>query len=78
MTKADELSAFLDSLGRLPNGFARGSYGGSAYGVTIDRSTGCTKLFARELGGREIDSFNLYRTRRVRFICDRAKCLRPR
>ncbi|WP_245477834.1 MULTISPECIES: hypothetical protein [unclassified Mesorhizobium] len=62
MTKADELSAFLDSLGRFPNGFARGSYRGSAYGVTIERSTGCTKLFARELGGREIVSFNLYRT----------------
>lgn len=62
MTKADELSAFLDSLGRLPNGFARGSYGGSAYGVTIDRSTGCTRLFARELGGRDIVSFNLYHT----------------
>ena len=61
-TKADDLSAFLDGLRKLPNGFARGSYCGSAYGVTIDRSTGCTKLFARELGGRDIVSFNLYRT----------------
>ena len=35
-----------------------------AMGVTIDRSTdlGWTKLFARELGGRDIVSFNLYRT----------------
>lgn len=62
MTKPDEFSAFLDRLGRLPNGFSRGIYGGSPYGVTIDRSTGWTKLFARELGGREIVSFNLYRT----------------
>lgn len=64
MITTDELSAFLDSLGRLPNGFARGSYGGSRYGVIIDRSTalGWTKLFARELGGSDIVSFNLYRT----------------
>ena len=61
-TKADEFSAFLDRLGRLPTGFSRGNYGGTPYGVTIDRSTGWTKLFARELGGREIISFNLYRT----------------
>jgi hypothetical protein len=62
MTKADEFSAFLDRLGKLPNGFSRGIYGGSPYGVIIDRSTSRTKLFARELGGREIVSFNLYRT----------------
>jgi hypothetical protein len=62
MTKSDELSAFLDRLARLPNGFSRGIYGGSPYGVTIDSSTGWTKLFARELGGREILSFNLYHT----------------
>jgi hypothetical protein len=64
MTTTDQLSAFLDSLGRLPNGFARGSYGGSPYGVTVDRSAslGWTKLFARELGGSDIVSFNLYRT----------------
>jgi hypothetical protein len=61
-TKADEFSAFLDRLGRLPTGFSRGIYRGSPYGVTIDRSTGWTKLFARELGGREIFSFNLYCT----------------
>ena len=64
MITTDELSGFLDSLRSLPNGFARGSYGGSRYGVTIDRSTdlGWTKLFARELGGSDIVSFNLYRT----------------
>jgi hypothetical protein len=63
-TTTDELSAFLDSLGRLPNGFVRGSYGGSPYGVTVDRSAslGRAKLFAHELGGRDIVSFNLYRT----------------
>jgi hypothetical protein len=66
MTTTAELSAFLDSLGRLPNGFAWGSYGGSPYGVTVDRSAslGWTKLFARELGGTDIVSFNLYRTPR--------------
>jgi hypothetical protein len=64
MTTTDQLSAFLDSLGRLPIGFVRGSYGGSPYGVTVDRSAslGCTKLFARELAGSDIVSFNLYRT----------------
>jgi hypothetical protein len=64
MNTTDKLSAFLDSLERLPNGFARGSYRGSAYGVTVDRSAGLgwTKLFARELGGSDIVSFNLYRT----------------
>lgn len=60
----DDLRAFLDSLARLPDGFSQGGYGGATYGVTVVRSAaqGRTTLFARELGGGDIVSFNLYRT----------------
>jgi len=59
----DNLTRFLHHLEALPAGFTRGTYKGAMYGVSIDKSmAGLTKLFARELGGADIVSFNLYST----------------
>lgn len=55
-------STFDVALGRLPTGYLKGSFSGRTYGVTITRSKDGkrTSLFARELGGQDIVSFNLY------------------
>lgn len=50
------------ALARLPTGYLRGSFMGRTYGVTVTRSEDGkrTSLFAEELGGQDIVSFNLY------------------
>lgn len=53
---------FNVALARLPTGYLRGSFMGRPYGVTVTRSEDGkrTSLFAEELGGQDIVSFNLY------------------
>lgn len=55
--------AFETALSKLATGFSTGRYRGLRYGVTIARSADARRvsLFARELGGNDIVSFNLYR-----------------
>lgn len=55
--------AFDAALSRLPLGFSTGRYDGLRYGVTVARSVDGRRisLFARELGGNDVVSFNLYR-----------------
>lgn len=54
---------FEEALERLPEGYSEGVYDGRRYGVTIRRSEDSrrTSLFARELAGTDLISFNLYR-----------------
>ena len=56
-------SAFEAALSKLSAGFSTGRYLGLRYGVTIARSADARRvsLFARDLGGTDIVSFNLYR-----------------
>lgn len=55
--------AFHAALARLPDGFSTGHFQEVRYGVTITRSTDARRisLFARDLGGNDVVSFNLYR-----------------
>ena len=54
--------AFEAALSKLATGFSTGRYLGLRYGVTLARSADARRvsLFARELGGNDIVSFNLY------------------
>ena len=54
---------FEAALDLLPTGYSMGWFLGRKYGVTVTRSADGkrVKLFARELGGQDIVSFNLYR-----------------
>ena len=54
---------FETALGALPEGYSEGVYKGRWYGVSFRRSNDgrCDSLFARELAGTDIVSFNLYR-----------------
>lgn len=47
----------------LPEGYSEGAYEGRRFGVTVRRSEDGRRnsLFARELAGNDIVSFNLYR-----------------
>lgn len=56
------ISTFDAALARLPTGYLKGSFMGRTYGVTVTRSEDGkrTSLFAEELGGQDIVSFNLY------------------
>ena len=47
----------------MPEGYAEGAYEGRRFGVTVKRSEDGRRnsLFARELAGTDIVSFNLYR-----------------
>lgn len=62
VTQRALISPFDVALARLPTGYLKGSFMGRTYGVTITRSEDGkrTSLFARELGGQDIVSFNLY------------------
>lgn len=55
--------AFTAALASLPDGFSTGHFQKVRYRVTITRSADARRisLFARELGGNDVVSFNLYR-----------------
>ena len=55
--------AFLDALDRLPRHYTEGLYQGRSYGTTVaEVAKGREiKLYAEELGGTDLVSFNLYR-----------------
>jgi hypothetical protein len=57
---ADDFEAALKAM---PDGYSEGIYMSRRYGVTIRRSDDGKRntLFARELAGKDIVSFNLYR-----------------
>jgi hypothetical protein len=58
-----ESADFEAALGALPEGYSEGVYEGRRYGVILRRSDDGRRnsLFARELAGTDIISFNLYR-----------------
>jgi hypothetical protein len=54
---------FDTAFGGLPEGYSQGVFRGRRFGVTVRRSDDGRRnsLFARELAGTDIVSFNLYR-----------------
>ncbi|MFN7103920.1 MAG: hypothetical protein ACK4N1_14995 [Pseudorhizobium sp.] len=54
---------FRDAIAELPTGHSTGSFNGGRWGLTVTRSGDGRRLwlYAEELGGRDIVSFNLYR-----------------
>ncbi|KAA3515358.1 hypothetical protein [Agrobacterium rosae] len=56
-------ATFLSALSRIPDGYVRGKFDGRLWGATIKRSADGRRiwLFAEELAGTDIVSFNLYR-----------------
>ena len=58
-----ELSDFDTAFRRLPEGHSQGAYEGRRFGLIVRRSGDGRRnsLFARELAGTDIVSFNLYR-----------------
>lgn len=54
---------FITALEALPRGYSEGHYCGRRYGVTVTGSDDARRwwMFARELGGTDIVSLNLYR-----------------
>lgn len=53
---------FDRALALIPNGYSEGAFSGRRWGVTVRRSDDIRRLwlFAEELGGPDIVSFNLY------------------
>ena len=58
-----EEKEFDTAFARLPDGYSEGTYKARRFGVTVRRSKDGRRnsLFARELAGTDIVSFNLYR-----------------
>ena len=58
-----ELAEFDAAFERLPKGYSQGAHEGRRYGVIVNRSGDGRRnsLFARDLAGTDIVSFNLYR-----------------
>lgn len=58
-----EEKEFDTAFARLPDGYSEGTYKARRFGVTVRRSKDGRRnsLFARELAGTDIISFNLYR-----------------
>lgn len=56
-------TAFDAAFGKLPYGYSEGVHDGRRFGVTVRRFEDDRRnsLFARELAGTDIVSFNLYR-----------------
>ena len=56
------LATFEDALANLPDGYVDGNFGNRSWGVTVKRSEDGkrTWLYAEELSGTDIVSFNLY------------------
>ena len=59
----DGIADFETALAALPSGYSEGVYQGRRYGVSVRRSDDGRRnsLFARELAGADIVSFNMYR-----------------
>ncbi len=53
----------LQALSRFPDGYIRGTFEGSVWGVTVRRSDDGRRiwLFAEDLAGTDVVSFNIYR-----------------
>ena len=62
MFDEEHMEEFLDRFLSLPAGYKCVLFGGRSYGMTIDISKDARrrKLFAKELGGTDHVSFNLY------------------
>lgn len=58
----NELDDFLTKLASLPKGYSEGRYQNRRYGATLSVSADGRrkKLYAEQLGGRDVVSFNLY------------------
>lgn len=58
----DDLQDFQRSLARLPTGFCRVQFEGDTWGVTVRRSRDQSRiwLYAEQLSGNDVVSFNLY------------------
>jgi hypothetical protein len=54
---------FETALAAIPLGYSEGTYEGRLYGTTVQRSDDGKRfsLFARQLGGKDVVSFNPYR-----------------
>lgn len=54
---------FENTLAELPVGYSEGHYAGRRYGVTLHRSRDGKRvsLYARQLAGHDVVSFNLYK-----------------
>ncbi len=57
-----EFAQFVIALSDLDSGYRTGHFNGRRYGVTVERQVGARviKLFAEELGGSNVVSFNLF------------------
>lgn len=55
-------AAFLQALADIPTGYSEGDFNGRRWGVTVKRSPDLKRiwLFAEDLAGSDIVSFNLY------------------
>lgn len=61
MSEEERLEIFRARLAGMPNGYVFGQFDGKRYGITVSRPTpGVVKLYAEELGGADIVSFNHY------------------
>jgi hypothetical protein len=58
-----EAEEFAEALGRLPLGYSEGLFQGRRWGATLKRDAASRRiwLFAEDLAGTDIVSFNLYR-----------------
>lgn len=56
------MKSFLRQLSKLPDGYSEGHFEHARYGVTISRSADGRRnsLYAEQLGGNDMISFNLY------------------
>jgi hypothetical protein len=69
----EQMAAVLHALETWPPGYHEGQYAGRRWGATLNASPDRRRLnlFARELGGADVVSFNLYR------LADGAAKLKP-
>ena len=58
-----EHAGFYAAFEKLPEGYSEGTYEGRRFGLIVRRSKDARRnsLFARELAGTDVVSFNLYR-----------------
>lgn len=70
------LQDFERALGTLPQGYCEGTSSGRRYGLTLRRSKDGRRiaLFARELSGKDVISFNFYKTRGGKSSLNHVRC----